>query len=289
MKTRLMLFIALSMCLFPSCQFNGSIEKDLLTGMVSKGKGISCEEVYVSNGQSRKQNTDFTYGEVLSLNFAEVEGLEQSEGRVYPGMDLLVLDKNRDTVLYRPDLYHEQVEGFPQSTKTLQARIVLADPIRSDMEYRGKVRIWDKKGNGSFEVDLPINVGRDGHIRTQVSALTFDEIYLFSKTSETVLINGQVPSQEDFYFIIEGLEGFVDEDNSSHVQLDLIAKDAKDKILASSSQILPIATDELNDQLALYFNLPASGYENPVRCEITLLDLKGEGKLKTEALVEVIK
>ncbi|RIV35985.1 hypothetical protein D2V08_03300 [Flagellimonas lutimaris] len=289
MNPKRMVCIAVSMCLFPSCQFNGSIEKDLLTGIVSKGRGISCEEVYVSNGQLRKQDKDFTYGEVLNLNFAGVEGLERSEGRMYPGMELLIVDGNRDTVLYHPDLYDDRVDGFSQSTTTLQARIVLADPIQSDIEYRGTARIWDKKGDGSFEVALPIKVGRDGHIRTQVSELTFGEIYLFSRTSRTVLINGQVPSQEDFYFIIEGLEGFVDENNSSRVQLNLVAKDAEDNILASSSQMLTIAADELHEQLAPFFNLPASGFENPVRCEMVLLDLKGGGKLKTEAYVEVIK
>ena len=53
---------------FYSCNFAQSVEKDLQTGLTTRGKGLSCDKVYLSVGEEIIKRNAFIYGETFNVN-----------------------------------------------------------------------------------------------------------------------------------------------------------------------------------------------------------------------------
>lgn len=90
--------IALSIFVVISCEFRKSVKKDFLTGLATLGDGLSCDNVYLSNGEQKLSRSSFIYGEKFYLNFENMEGFKKSEDRTFPGMQLLVVRDRKSVV-----------------------------------------------------------------------------------------------------------------------------------------------------------------------------------------------
>ena len=74
-----------------SCNFAQSIEKDLETGLTTRGKGLSSEEVFLSDGENIIKRNTFTYGETFYVNFNGMDGFVREKGYAFPDMQLLII------------------------------------------------------------------------------------------------------------------------------------------------------------------------------------------------------
>ena len=281
MKTKA-LSVILSLLICTSCDFRKSVEKDLLTGMVTRGNGLSCESVTLTVDEKTVQSTRFTYGETFHVNFNNMEGFVSVAGHVFPGMSLLVTGQNGDTVLSTQDLYAEYAEGMDLSPLLLISTVTVADPIHSNGTYTLMVNIWDKKGDGIFTADLDFTVVPNDQIKIGSDQLSYKEIYLYSEQRGKVITDQKARFNENIYILIEGLDGLVEENGSFSVGLGMKVSDADGNLIIDEEDLLGdsgYSYEQMHGQLSAHFILTGSQVLNPVDVEIVVWDKHGDGKL----------
>lgn len=278
----------LSALLIVSCDVSRSV--NLQAGLVTKGNGLSCEEVYLSAGDRTIQRSTFTYGEGFHVNFNHLEGFERENSRVFPGMQLLVVSDRGDTVLKKDDLYAGMTNGTDVSPLLLQAEVTVADPIHSGQGHTLYIRIWDKKGNGTFQASMDFVVVPDEKIAIESNRLSFDEVYLFSREKGKTVTGDRASLDEHVYMIFEGLDGFVVQEGSVLVGLGMKITDASGQVILDEEDLIgdsEMDADELHTRLSPSFILTGSEVDNPVSVEIRIWDKRGAGRIRASTRLQM--
>lgn len=274
-----------------SCNFAQSVEKDLETGLTSRGKGLSCDQVYLSDGEEIIKRSTFSYGETYYVNFDGLEGFIKEEAHAFPNMQLLVIGENGDTALFSEDLYADYKEGIDFDPLKLYAEVTVADPMHSEANYTLYVDISDKKGDGTFRSSLEFIVVRDDKIKVDGEQLTFEEIYLFSQQSGHTITDGRAGFNETIYLLFEGLEGFYVADGQVQIGLSMLIKDAEGNLILEESDLFGDGALNYNDvhaQVAPNLILSGTQIANPVHCEIRIWDKQSTAWIQasTELVIE---
>lgn len=273
-----------------SCDFRKSVYKDLKTGMLSKGDGLSCEDVYLSWGEKKIERNTFIYGEEVVLNLNNIEGFERVDGHAFPGMDLWVTDEQGDTLLKKHDLYAGLQSGTALSPLLLKANVMVADPIHSGGKYTLDVRVWDKKSDGIFNVTLGFEVVANDQIAIESDQTNFREIYLYSQERQQVITNNRAGFNENIYMMFEGLEGYAVENNAVSIGLSIEVEDASGKLLVNERDLIGedlFGYSEFHSQMAASFILTGSHVQNPVQYEVFIWDKKGDGTIRATTQLHI--
>jgi hypothetical protein len=106
------LVFAVLLITFNSCNFAQSIEKDLVTGLTTRGDGLSCEEVYLSDREKVIKRNTFTYGETYYVNFDGMGGFEREGKNAFPNMQLVIVSELGDLSFFAAERpYHHRWPG----------------------------------------------------------------------------------------------------------------------------------------------------------------------------------
>lgn len=289
MKIKLTL-IALVILSLMSCDSSKSVSKDLVTGLTTRGDGLSCKDVYLSDGEQEINRNTFTYGEIVYVNFENIEGFKKKEENAFPGMQLYVLNQSGDTVMQYHDLYADYQEGINISPLLLQANLTVADPIHSGGEYTLYINIWDKNGEGRFEAILDFDVSPDEQISIENNKLSYNEVYLFSQEANNVIIGNEAKFNENIYLIFEGLEGFQEEEGEIFIGLSLKVMDSEGEIIIDEEDLIGdtgLQPSQIKEQLAPNFIIRDTSISTPVSCEIFIWDKKGDSNIKATVNLEL--
>jgi len=160
MKKLLLPLFSFVIFAFAACEFNQSVNTDLITGAYSRGDGIGCDEIYIIVNDTIKNTNEFGQGDELAIGFGDVVGLKKDDnGNVFPGLSLVLIDGKTDTLLEEKDLLASiDEEGTNLSPLELSASIALHIPVKTEKDYHVHIKIWDKKGEGTFVYELPFSV-----------------------------------------------------------------------------------------------------------------------------------
>jgi len=284
------LAIVMSLFTIVSCEFRKSVNKDLVIGLTTKGDGLSCDNVYLSMNEEKIRRNTFTYGEKFYLNFETIEGFKKDADRVFPGMQLFVIDQAGDTVLIYNDLYADYTDGITISPLLLQTYLTVAKPIHSNNTYVLYVTIWDKRGEGTFTAKMDFDVIANKQIEIESSNVSYDEIYLFSQEREVPITDNNVKYDETVNMIFEGLEGFREENGIVFIGLAMNIKDSEGNLILNEDDLIGesgMEFSELKSQIAPSFIFTDSDIKNPVTCEVTIWDKKSESRIKAIATLHV--
>lgn len=277
-----LLFFCCQFCL--SCQFNKSVHKDLTTGLYTTGDGLSAERVYLSSGTVDIERSTFTYGEKILMVFDDMSGFKKHNGKVFPGMRLVVTSDVGDTVMQVMDLY-SNTEGFDNTPLVLQTDLIVAAPIHSGRTYTWHIGLWDKHGKGKFSASLDIKIIPNALLQVE-SNVSFDEIYLFSRETGRVITDNTVASGEDTYLLFEGIAGFKTENNFVFPGLSLKLTDQNGNAILDYADLFEELTvtgvpqSDFNQLISAQLTIPRVSEETAVDCEAMLWDKKGDGKVK---------
>ncbi len=290
MKYNITIFILVIAFSFFSCDFRKSVSKDLNTGLTTNGDGLSCDNVYLSNGEQKLNGSSFTYGEKVYVNFENVEGFEKIGDNAFPGLQILVVSQEGDTVLQHDDLYAKYEDGINISPLLVQANITVADPMHSNKNYTLHVNIWDKKGKGTYKAKMDFNIVPNDQIKVESNGVSYNEIYLFSLERKATIIDNKAKFNENIYVIFEGLEGFKNEAGKTFIGLSKKVTDADGKVILNEEDLLGdswMEATEIKSQLAPNFTLTNPDIKSPVTCEVKIWDKKSESKIETSAQVNL--
>ncbi|MCK5137939.1 MAG: hypothetical protein KAR19_19285 [Bacteroidales bacterium] len=230
------------------------------------------------------------YGEEFYVSFENIEGFNRVDNYAYPGMQMIVISQNGDTVLRYNDLYSDLADGIDYSPLVLYAEATVADPIYSNNDYSLVVNIWDKKGEGTFTANLDFTVVPNDQIKIESNHISYDEIYLFSQQRQIVITDNTSGFNENIFMMFEGLEGFREEAGTVFPGLSITVIDSEGNLILDEEDLLGesgMNYSELNSRLAPNFILTGTHISNPVTCEITIWDKKGDGNIKASAQMNI--
>jgi hypothetical protein len=292
MKTTIALLLLI--ITMASCQFIKSVKKDLVSGVLTKGDGLSCEDVYLSLNTGKTNRNTFIYGEKFFINFNNIEGFNKENENVFPGMRMYVVSKTGDTVLQTSDLYGGYSEGIRLSPLLLIGDLTVASPMRSKDEYTLHVNIWDKKGKGTIGSTLDFKIVSNDQIRIEANKVTFNEIYLFSKERDAVITDNLIKFNENIYVIFEGVSGLMEINGLVFPGLSISATDNEGKIILDYKDLFSdysqngIADSDFKTRVSAHFTIFDKGFKNPLHCKLTIWDKKSDNSISasTELILE---
>jgi hypothetical protein len=275
-------FVFLSILVFYSCDFKKSAHKDLVTGLSTTGDGLSCQDVSIFSDNNVVQRSTFTFGEVITFKFKNIEGFNEENGNVFPGMSILIRDSVNNIVLQNDDVYANYSEGINLSPLVLTAEATLARPIHSGKRYNLLIKIWDKKGDGKFSAEMSFDVKPNNKISVSRNYCNYDEVYLFSEKNNKVITDNSIQFGENVFLIFEGVKEFVEETEKIYPGLSLIIRDSKNEIILSNEDLFKeyeqtgIEASIFKDRVSANFWFNGSEVNNPLSLEAKLWDKKSD-------------
>ena len=285
--------LAVSLLLFTFYSFNfaQSAEKDLQTGLSTRGDGLSCDQVYLSDGEKIIKRNTFIYGETYYVNFDGMVGFERVNEHAFPDMQLLIVSEQGDTMLNLHDLYADYKEGIEASPLQLYAEVTVANPMHSEGSYILSVNIGDKKGDGSYKAGFEFSVVRDEKIYLESNQVSSKEIYLLSQQRGHTITNGLAGFNEDIYLLFEGVEGFSVLEGQVQLGLSMEVKDADGNVILDEPDLFGdtgISYDDVHAQVAPNFILTGSQIANPISCVVRIWDKRSAAWIgaSTELIIE---
>ncbi|WP_439183833.1 hypothetical protein [Carboxylicivirga taeanensis] len=279
---------------FNACEFNKSVNKDLTTGAYSRGDGIGCDEIKIQiNGKIENRNK-FIYGEKLNIIFNNISGLTKENGNVFPGLSMFIIKNKIDTVLQHQDLLSKMENGIDLSPLQLQANFITALTNKNNEKYQVYIKIWDKKGKGTFQYELPFSVKKSELLKINASNIDYTNIYLWDKTQKMVVINKEVSVKSTLMLILEGLNGLEIVDNKVYPSLSINITDQKGNQILSNPNILEQYKNEgvnyrafKNGQIPVTITFTSGQINNPCQIKASLTDLNSERRIDITGELEI--
>ncbi|SEO47154.1 hypothetical protein SAMN05192574_108204 [Mucilaginibacter gossypiicola] len=137
--------IILCCIILAGCNFSRGVKTDLITGLKISYKGFGVQDAILLDAGGKKINSNkVQLNTKIAIAALGVEHYGLKDGKAYPGLSLLVTDKNGKTLLNAADLF-ENTEGYaPAQAAQLQGTITVGSPMASGQSYHVKMHIWDK-------------------------------------------------------------------------------------------------------------------------------------------------
>lgn len=290
MNTRTLLTAFLAV-IFIACNYNESVAVDVSTGLSTKGHILSSSDVYITVNEEKTSETTLVYGETFYLNFRDVKGFVKEDGNVFPGMEIYVVSTEGDTALKNADMYADKVNGVDVSPLFLYTNITVAKPMMSNKEYTLHVKIWDKKGEGTFTAKMNFDIVHNEQIQVDnPNKLKYDNIYLFSQEKNKTITDNKVQWNEKVYMIFEGLSGFQTDNGKVSVGLSVKGTDANGEVVIEEKDLIGEGEWDdalLREQISANVVFTDSAIATPVKCEFIVWDKKGDAQIKSTANIEL--
>lgn len=263
---------------FSSCQFNQSVNKDLITGAYARGNGIGCDNVTIEiSGKVEKRN-EFFFGEEVNLIFNNIIGLTNSENKTYPGLSMHIVKNKKDTVLSKPNLLKSLNDGTDIFPLQLRANFVTALPYQNNEKYKVYIDIWDKKGDGKFTYEMPFKIKKNELLNINNNGIKYSNIYLWNETLKQPVFDKNVSSEHLFILILNDIEGL--EINNEKVypifSMEIIDNHGN-KILSNPNMLSDFENKgldpkDLKSQLTAKITFSEGKVNNPCRLIVKLKD-----------------
>lgn len=136
---------AMVCCVAVACNFSAGAKKDFMTGLSVTNNGFSLGEAVLVNDQNQKISTnEVELNKTVAIVVQDIQNYELKDGRAFPGLDLLVIDKDGAAVLQGDDILANEEGYTPEDASVLRGTITVGNPMKAGETYHAKMRIWDK-------------------------------------------------------------------------------------------------------------------------------------------------
>jgi hypothetical protein len=285
-KSLLLVLLCSTFLVFTSCEFSfstGSSKKaeNLSKKLSLKENGLKANNIVLNDGRKEITSSTLAYGTELNFDFGEVSGFTEVDEFVYPGLGMIILNVDKDTLIQNKDLYEGKFDSIKAQDLDLTAYVTLGDPISSGGNYTIKLHVWDKKGTGTLDASLDIKLVPNEHIKVESEGLEYSEIFLYSDKRE-VITDNQVVLNENIYFVFDDLEGFKGSDGKVNLGASIEARNSfgmellkKDDVFAGQS-IIPV--ESLKEGVAPYilFNEKEDKEPLKIKCKVRVWDKRSD-------------
>jgi len=145
MKTKYLAIMVICCLALGGCNFSKGTKKNLLTGLSFSYNGFRVDDVVLLDPANKPMNDNkVQLNSRISLAAIGLSNYGIKDGKVFPGMMLLVTDKNGATMLSAADVFAGDQGHPPMQASELRGDITVARPMVAGETYHVKMRIWDK-------------------------------------------------------------------------------------------------------------------------------------------------
>lgn len=289
MKNLKHISVATILGLFMACNFNQSVSKDLMTGLTTRGEGLSAKEVYIADGEKKATDNTFLYGQKIYTNFVNMDGFVIENRQFFPEMQVVVVSKAGDTVLRNENMLGGK--GLDASLSTLNGHVMLATPIQSGAEYTVAYTVSDTKSDAVFYSELDLKLKKDPNVRIKEEGLWAKETYIFNQDSGTVVTKGEIPFETNMLFDLQGLEGYEVVEGRANLGMSAIVIDADGQVILNRPDLLAnrMLTDaEVKKGLASTLKIRKGNVVNPLKWKVEVWDKTNNAKITVEADLDIV-
>jgi len=157
MKKIIALLLLANLLISGACNFSSGAKKDLRTGLSFSYNGFIVHDVLLIDPVNKRMTDNkVQLNTRIAIVALGINNYGLKDGKVFPGMMLLVTDKKGAPVLNAADLFAGN-QGYPPANATeLRGDITIARPMVAGETYHVKVHIWDK-----VKADNELNIEAD--------------------------------------------------------------------------------------------------------------------------------
>ncbi|WP_118973204.1 hypothetical protein [Taibaiella koreensis] len=142
-----------------SCNFSKGVKKDLATGLTATYNGFGVQDIYMADASGNKVSSNqIILGSPVAVIANGVTHYTEKDGKVYPGCNIILTDKNKKELLNLPDAFTDMANGTPASQAALlSAKVSTGSPMVAGETYHLYVRFYDKNNKENeilAQVDL---------------------------------------------------------------------------------------------------------------------------------------
>ena len=228
------------------------------------------------------------------MNYKGIKGFIEKNKLISPGLQLLVLNKKKDTILFNEDLFANRLDSYNSSDFKLSPNITLADPIHSRQTYEVLTHVWDKNGNGSIDTKFKINVVPSEKIKIEKTDLIYNEIYLYSDKRENAIIDNRVILNENIHFVFDGLEGLVGKNGKVSLGLSMDVRNSKGKKLFTRKDFFEknqeVSVSDLKERIfaTILFDEKEKKGDIKLQCKVKVWDKNSDKSIQINTTLYLV-
>lgn len=268
-----------------SCNFSESSSFSINDGITTRGKNLSCENVYLTIARKETNRKSYVYGEKVEVHLTGISGFVRKNEKLHPGMEITVTDAKGKTVLHNQDLYLGTTTNLPEDALDLYAILSIGDPMQEGGNYEIKLHVWDKNGAGTFDLSFHFTVRKDENIVSKTSNnVKFGRVYLYDQAGDSAITTGTLRTNQRAYLVIEGLKGFNEQNGKCSIGMKLNISDGNNVTLLESEDLIgdePLSAKDIQDRVFATFILREKGYTNPIQVNLKVYDKRSDATFET--------
>ena len=192
-------------------------------------------------------------------------------------------------MLSNTDLLRNLDNGTELLPLQLQANFIAALPSKNNEKYKVYVDIWDKKGDGKFNYELPFTIKENHILDIENNGIDYSNVYLWNETLKQPVLDNSVNAEHLLILILDDVEGLelINEKVFPIFSIDIIDNDGN--IILSSSNILSdfekdgINPIDLKKQLTASITFSEGRINNPCRLISKIKDKNSSKEININA------
>lgn len=295
-----MILVVLISFTFISCEFSFSVggkknnyPNDIEEKLSVKSNGIKYNKLTISDGFNEIRSSKLIYGSKIMIGLEGLTGFQVDNDTVHPGVQLVIRDSKKDTIISNYDVYKDFQYGIHLEDLETPFEFTLADPMRSGENYQVIVDIWDKKSEAKLTSTLDVSVIADESVEIENKGFKYDEIYIYSE-KRGVITDGKILLNENVYFIFEGLEGFKDFDGNGFIGASIDVRNNFGIKLLNEPDLYDtpngVELSKIKESVSPYIVFNEKDNEGPLKlkCKVRVWDRKSNRFVEMKTKLELV-
>ncbi|HZY81021.1 MAG TPA: hypothetical protein VFE50_15970 [Cyclobacteriaceae bacterium] len=137
--------IVLAMVCVVTAACSVGAKKDLITGLSVANVGFAYDDVTLVDDQNQPLTTkELAMGKSITVAMTGIRNYGLDNGRVFPVLDITVVDKADTVVLDLKDMLANDGQGYtPEEASSLSGTITAGAPMKPGETYFARVRLYD--------------------------------------------------------------------------------------------------------------------------------------------------
>lgn len=274
----------------------------MLISLVGSAQEVETNSIYIKNFEKSNNVLEFEgirmtnhtglikrsqiyYGEKVDFHYDNITGFKLTDSIAYPDMNIYALDVKGDTVMSKENLFNDLKEEFKESILDLFNSVTFADPFLPGKTYSIHVEIIDKKSDAFYHWNKSFTIINHPRFLNDVNGVKYDILYLYSGDRDISITDNLIMPFEQVYFIVEGLEGFVQDENGMvSIECSVTITDSNNEVLVTNPNMIPnpVEAKELKKQIFGSITVDDQVKINPINCSIAIKDRWSDKYLKSQ-------
>lgn len=161
--------ILAALVILTSCGNNNTTEKGFSVGFAKGVKvsssglstvnnGLKLTDSYMTSDGIRMENNEVQYGKKTAVVFEGVEGFKEKNGKVFPGLSIVVMDEANKVMLRYDDILKSDIGYDAKDASVLSGALTVGDPLKQGHTYKLAISIADKEGDGAIAGSATLKV-----------------------------------------------------------------------------------------------------------------------------------